>query len=80
MDLLRTMMANRKASAVVVDIRPTAPERSGKKKSKPEPPSSAPGSRAMRQFIIEEKPSKKIVREHMKAIIDRECESDSESE
>ena len=73
------MIANRQAKAVVVDTRPTAPERSGKKKSKPEP-SSAPGSRAMRQFIIQEKPSKKIVREHIKAIIEMECDSGSESE
>jgi hypothetical protein len=33
------------------------------------------GSKAMRHFIIEEKPGKKVVREHFKAMIEAECES-----
>ena len=76
------MMANRQAKAVVVDMRPTAPERSGKKKPKVtmDTLNVAPGSKAMRSLIISEKPSKKIVREHMKAIIDQECESESDSD
>jgi hypothetical protein len=34
----------------------------------------------MRKFIIDEKPSKKVVREHLEAIIARETESSSEGE
>jgi hypothetical protein len=32
----------------------------------------------MRSFIIEEKPSKKVVRDHLEAIIAAECESSEE--
>lgn len=39
-----------------------------------------PGTRAMRRFIIQEKPGKKVVKEHLSALIARECESSSEEE
>jgi len=34
----------------------------------------------MRKFIIAEKPGKKVVKEHLEAIIAQECESSSEEE
>jgi hypothetical protein len=79
MDLLKSMIANRQAQGVVADPKPrsqkdrkpTKTERAGE---------NTPGSRAMRKFIIEEKPSKKVVREHLEAIIARETESSSEDE
>lgn len=82
MDLLKAMMANRQAATIVIDPRPSAPERSGKKTKakKEQQPSSAPGSKAMRHYIIEEKPSKKVVREHIRALIEEECISESESD
>ena len=75
MDLLKSMMANRQAASVVIDPRPSAPERSGKKTKAKKEPSSAPGSKAMRHHIIQEKPSKKVVKEHIRAIVEEECES-----
>jgi hypothetical protein len=36
---------------------------------------NVPGSRAMRKFICEEKPSKKVVKEHLEAIVATACES-----
>jgi hypothetical protein len=41
---------------------------------------NTPGSKAMRAFIIEEKPTKKIVKEHFEAIIAAECETSSDEE
>jgi hypothetical protein len=32
----------------------------------------------MRKFICEEKPSKKVVKDHLQAILDRACESSDE--
>jgi len=79
MDLLRTMMANRQAQGVVMDPKPRAEK--GKKQSKAvRAEGKAPGSKAMRHHIIEEKPSKKVVREHFKAIVEEECASESESD
>ena len=80
MDLLKAMMANRQAATVVIDPKPSAPERSGKKTKAKKEPTSAPGSKAMRHHIIEEKPSKKVVREHIRALIEEECISESESD
>jgi hypothetical protein len=34
----------------------------------------------MRAFIIEEKPSKKVVKDHLEAIIARECATSSEED
>jgi hypothetical protein len=80
MDLLKTMIANRQAAKVVSD--PVPRSRAGKKKpSKAERAKEVPsGTRAMRSFIIEEKPPKKVVKEHLESMIARECESSSDSE
>ena len=79
MDLLKSMMANRQAMGMVYDPKPSADVRSGKKKEK-KVSNASPGSRAMRKHIIEEKPSKKVVKEHIRAIVEEECVSSSEEE
>lgn len=77
MDLLKQVLANRQAQGLVYDPKPA----SEKKKPKAEKAKDhTPGTKTMRHFIIEEKPSKKVVREHLQAIIDQECESSSDSE
>lgn len=78
MDLLKTMMANRKAQgADLVDPEP----RNGKKKTKMQKAKEyTSGSREMRNFIIKEKPSKKVVIEHFETIIAQECESSSDED
>ena len=80
MDLLRAMKSNRENAPYVKD--PTPAPKSGRKR-----PSKAqrakehtPGSRSMRQFIIAEKPTAKIVKEHFDALIEVECETSSEEE
>jgi hypothetical protein len=79
MDLLKTMIANRNAAGFAPVSAP--PRRRGKPPTKTERAmENAPGSRAMRKFICEEKPSKKVVKDHLEAIVDRACESSSEEE
>ena len=79
MDLLKSMIANRHA-APVHDPKPRA-QRPRKGPTKTERAAeNTPGSRAMRKFIIEEKPSKKVVKEHLDAILARACESSSDEE
>jgi hypothetical protein len=79
MDLLRTMMANRAAAgSTLVDPAPR-PEPGHKKepKSKRAQRHEA-GTRDMRRFIIEEKPAKKVVRDHFLSIVEQECVSDED--
>ena len=77
MDLLKQMIANRAKMAEVHDPKPRS--QSGRKISKTERAKSiGAGSRAMRSFIIEEKPGKKVVKEHLEAIIAVECASSDE--
>lgn len=80
MDLLKAMIANRQTAKVVSD--PTPRRRKGEKKpSKTERAKDVPpGTKAMRSFIIEEKPPKKVVKDHLEAMIALECESSSEDE
>ena len=80
MDLLRSMIANRQAAGGgVADPKPAA--RRGRKPTKADrAKEQTPGTKTMRAFIIEEKPSKKVVKEHLDAIIDQECASSSEED
>jgi hypothetical protein len=74
------MASNRQATGVV-DA--PAPPRNSRRKplTKTErAKENTPGSRSMRKFIIDEKPSKKIVREHFDAMIDIACASSSDEE
>ncbi len=82
MDLLRAMTANRQAMGATL----TDPKPAPKKGEKPETKSArakriASGTREMRHFIIDEKPSKKVVRDHFLTLVEQECvSSDSEGE
>ena len=79
MDLLRSMIANRQAQGIVHDPKPS--RETGKKVSKvAKSKEKDAGSKSMRHFIIEEKPGKKVVKEHFKAIIEQECASDSDED
>lgn len=76
MDLIKKVMENRKALGLTNDT-----VEIGKKKSKAEKAKDhEAGSRSMRHFIIQEKPNKKVVREHFKALVARECESSSDED
>jgi len=69
------MVANRESMPVVQDPKPRS-QKGRKAPSKTERAKEhTPGSRSMKAFIIEEKPSAKIVKEHLQAICDAECES-----
>lgn len=71
------MLANRQQMPVVHDPKPRKAR--GRKETKADrAKENTPGSRAMRKFIIEEKPGKKVVREHLEAMIAAECESSDE--
>lgn len=77
MDLLRNMMANRAAKGVVDDPKPVGDKKVPKAQRAKK---HEGGSKSMRHFIIEEKPSKKVVREHFEALVAIECDSGSESD
>lgn len=75
MDLLRRMQSNREAAPVVHDPKPRS-QRGRKGPTKAERAKEhTPGTKAMKDFIVAEKPSAKIVKEHLQAICDAECES-----
>ena len=82
MDLLRMIQQNR-AAQVEVKKAPVE-ERSKMKKIKgtpsglAQPAEDVPGTKSYRRMIIEEKPSKKKVKEHLEAMIAYECESSDE--
>ena len=80
MDLLKSMIANRHAAPPTHDPKPRA-QKGRKAPTKTERAAeNVPGSRAMRKFIIEEKPSKKVVKDHLQSILDRACESSSDED
>ena len=76
------MIANRQAAGVTAASDPKPRKQNARKgPTKAERArENAPGTKAMRTFIIEEKPSKKIVKEHFEAIIAAECETSSDEE
>lgn len=83
MDLLKQMMANREAKGMGNGlVVPPPPSKTGRRKPTKEQKSEGqePGSKSMRIFIIEEKPSKKVVRKHFLALVEKECASESESD
>ena len=70
------MLANRQSAGVAPN---PPPRRRGKPATKTERAmENVPGSRAMRRFICEEKPSKKVVKDHLQSIVDHACESSDE--
>ena len=77
MDLLKTMIANRQQMGVVSDPKPRKQNaRKGPTKAE-RAKENMPGSKAMRKFICEEKPGKKVVKEHLEAFL---VESSSDEE
>lgn len=74
MDLLRHMRANRESQGLTPTLT-ELPKPTSKNAEKP-----SPGTKAMRKYIIEKKPKKKDVKEHLESIITQECESSSEEE
>lgn len=80
MDLLKMMLANRQAQGIVNDPKPT-PKKGERKQPKSERAKRHEGgTKSMRHFIIEEKPSKKVVREHFESLVEKECASSSDED
>lgn len=82
MDLLKQMMENRKMAGLTMQMEKTTISTRSESisKTKSEKEEIERGSRRFRRFIIENKPGKKDVKEHLQAIVDAECESSSEEE
>lgn len=82
MDLLKMIAQNRQAQAEVkkapVEERPKMRKTRGTASNLPQPSEEVPGTKSYRRMIIEEKPSKKVVREHIESLIVFECESSDE--
>jgi len=74
MDLLRTMAGNRQATGMMVEQKGEAKQKVTDKGE------IMPGTKAMRMYIIDKKPKHKTVKEHLEAIIARECETSSDEE
>ena len=74
------MLKNRETKKMLTPQLPE-PIRHEKKQTKKEKAKEhKPGSKAMRKFIIEEKPPKQVVREHLEAYIEKMTASDSDSD
>jgi hypothetical protein len=82
MDLLRMIQQNRQAQIEVkkapVEERSKMKKVRGTPSSLPQPAEDVPGTKMNRLKIIEDKPSKKKVKEHLEALIAFECESSDE--
>jgi hypothetical protein len=78
MDLLKSMMENRKARGMDGLVLETTTKLT--LKDKPKVDEGEFGTKKYRRYIIENKPKKKKVAEHLQAIIDDECVSSSEEE
>ena len=70
---------NRQAQAQVqkapVEERPKMKRIKGTPSGLPQPSEDVPGTKSYRAMIIEDRPSKKKVKEHLEAMIVFECES-----
>lgn len=81
MDLLKSMLANRDSSVRPLSDPKPRKARGKKKETKADrAKAQTPGTKAMRNFIIEEKPGKKVVKEHFEGMIESLCESSSDEE
>jgi hypothetical protein len=82
MDLLRMIAQNRQAQAQVqkapIEDRPKMKKVRGTPSTLVKPVEDVPGSKLYRMKIIEDKPSKKKVKEHLEAMIQAELESSDE--
>lgn len=75
MDLLKNMSANRQVAGLSLQMEKLSVEKKGKSSTE-----ATPGTKAMRLHIIEKKPGKKVVKDHLEAIIAQECESSSDED
>ena len=84
MDLLRMIQQNRQAQAQVqkapVEERAKMKKVRGTPSPLAKPTEDVPGSKAFRMKIIEDKPTKKKVKEHFESIIALECESSDDED
>lgn len=84
MDLLKMIAANRAAQAQVqkapVEERHKMKKVRGTPSALAKPVEDIPGTKSYRRKIIEEKPAKKKVKEHLEAMIAFECESSSDED
>ena len=81
MDIIRKVEASRQSKGLIDKPMQSAATHGGKKMTKAQRAKEhEAGSRSMRHFIIEEKPSKKVVVEHFEALIAQECQSSSDEE
>lgn len=88
MDLIRMLQERRQAAkglvvakeGAVLEPKKSKPIREGKKTKAQRAEEHEPGTKDMRRFIIEEKPSAKVLREHINAIIERETASSDEED
>ena len=88
MDLIRMLQDRRKAASAIVvakegsvlEPKKSKPIRDGKRTKAQKAKEHEPGTKDMRRFIIDEKPSAKVVREHLTAKIEMETASSSEEE
>lgn len=88
MDLIRMLQERRQAAkglvvakeGAVLEPKRSKPIREGKKTKAQRAEEHEPGTKDMRRFIIEEKPSAKVLREHINAIIERETASSDEED
>ena len=83
MDLLKNMLQKRQEQALIqshplVKYEPVQVN-TGKKKTKTEKAKEhIPGSKSMRKFIVDERPSAKVVREHFKSLMEEDESSEDE--
>jgi hypothetical protein len=78
MDLLKRMQERRKELGVVEDPEPR-PQKGERKISKTQKAKRfSPGTKQMREFIIKEKPPKKVVMDHITAMAEELCREDSD--
>lgn len=75
MDLLRRMQERRKEVGAVDDPQPHGDKKQTKTQKAKQ---FSAGSRQMRNFIIEEKPPKKVVMDHITALAEELCNEDSD--
>lgn len=72
------MLSNRATMPRVTDPTPRKETREKKPSKTERAKEHRSGSKSMRQFIIEEKPTKAVVKDHFAALIEEECASSDE--
>ena len=73
MDLIKTMLQNRKSAGMTATVK-------GTNTIAVVPSDEKSSLRAMKQNIIEKKPGKKVVKEYFETLIEHLCESSDEED